>query len=493
MNLRALAHFKFCLDLVTLFSFILYPILTLANPNFFPIIGLLGKNSACAIAPHSQVTYIGRYTSTDPGYVTKLAVNVNTAYRNQVIVLSVASSDNTPSASITSIPGVTWREVFPGGWNTGSALKVWTFVGVFPNCVSSQPVEVNFTNNIPKPRLIASVFSGVDVSGSSQGMGYHKMLKVTSTTSASDTFLTTRPNSLITSQIGSIGLKTFTVGGLETLIDQFDNGLGMTNSQARFSNITTNVTSSVTTTYSWSGNDTAVLSSVELLGPLSPTNVPVVDQYFSGDNGGGAATLTISNVSTSEDNELLLLAVTWKNNSTMSTAPNGAAPTGWTSVGSAVEGATNTTQLWRALVPNKIENQTITVTVPGGVKATAVVIAIRGVDTSGTNGSGAVDVVNTGNGSTANPSTGLTVSTNGSLVLGFLGNGNATAPTALGAFTLNASVSSSGGGGATTKTTTSVISSNQTYNASATPSAAFTLSAINWTEVVVAIKAKTPP
>jgi len=215
---------------------------------------------------------------------------------------------------------------------------------------------------------------------------------------------------------------------------------------------------------------------------------PVYDQSSLGNNGTGAATYTVS-ATTAGTNRLLLLAVTWKNNTAMSTVPTGG-PGGWTSVGTIAQSTTLKTEVFRAFASAQLTASTITITVPGSVKSTATLTSFSGVDTTGTNGSGAIDNSGTGTGTGANPAVSITPA-NGTiytLVVGFLGAGDATAPTAGTGFTLRNSVSSSGGGSGTSKTTTSFETKDTSSSGGGAVSVPFTRAAIDWTQVNVVLK-----
>jgi hypothetical protein len=215
---------------------------------------------------------------------------------------------------------------------------------------------------------------------------------------------------------------------------------------------------------------------------------PTFDQTIGANNAGGAATYTIS-ATTGGTNRLLLLAVTWKSNGAMSTVPTGGAPT-WVSLGSVVQGTGLTLEVFRGFATSTLSASVVTITVPGGVKSSATLVSYSGTDLTGTNGSGAIDAVNTATAASGtNPSTSVTPVSSSvyTSVVGFMGNGFSTAPSAGTGFTLQTSSSSTGG--ALTSRTTSAV---ETMNSSATGGGAVTVpwtqGTIDWVESNIAIK-----
>lgn len=214
---------------------------------------------------------------------------------------------------------------------------------------------------------------------------------------------------------------------------------------------------------------------------------PVYDLVATGENGSGAATYTAPAWSNGT-NRLLILAVTWRNTTAMSTVPTGG-PGGWTSVGAISQG-TSRTEIFRAFAAAQQSGAAVTITVPSGAKSTAVLMSFSNVDTSGSNGSGAVLNSLTTSGTGANPSLSITPAngTINTLVVGCLGSADATAPTAGTGFTLRSTVSSSGGGSGATKATTSCETSNTTSSGGGAVNVPFTRAAIDWTQINMVLR-----
>jgi hypothetical protein len=213
---------------------------------------------------------------------------------------------------------------------------------------------------------------------------------------------------------------------------------------------------------------------------------PAFDQSSTGQTS-GAATYTVS-ATTAGTNRLLLLAITWKNTTAMSTVPTGG-PGGWTSVAAIDTGGTHRTEVFRAFASSQLTASTITITVPGGVKSSAVLASFSATDTSGTNGSGAIDKFETDTNTSANPSLSITPVSGGmyTLVVGVLGAGDGTAPTAGTGFTLRNSIASSGGTG-TAKTQTAFETANSPSSGGSAVAVPFTRASIDWTQINIVIK-----
>ena len=77
-----------------------------------------------------------------------------------------------------------------------------------------------------------------------------------------------------------------------------------------------------------------------------------------------------------------------------------------------------TAEIWRAFAPSVLTNVTATATLSQSVVCSMTVMSFAGVETSGTNGSGAIGATGTGNAASGAPSATLVTTRNGSLVLG---------------------------------------------------------------------------
>jgi len=77
-----------------------------------------------------------------------------------------------------------------------------------------------------------------------------------------------------------------------------------------------------------------------------------------------------------------------------------------------------TSEIWRAFALSGLSNVSVTATLSQSVAASITVMSFTGIDTSGTNGSGAIGATGTGNANSGPPTATLTTTRNGSLVVG---------------------------------------------------------------------------
>ena len=77
-----------------------------------------------------------------------------------------------------------------------------------------------------------------------------------------------------------------------------------------------------------------------------------------------------------------------------------------------------TSEIWRAFAPAPLSNVTVTATLSQNVAASLTVMSFTGVDTTGTNGSGAIGATGSGNSFEGAPTASLVTTRNGSWVLG---------------------------------------------------------------------------
>ena len=169
-----------------------------------------------------------------------------------------------------------------------------------------------------------------------------------------------------------------------------------------------------------SGSRTTLLAFVLLAVCNSSALAAVaVDTTIFKDQSPRSTTVTITNFSTTAGNELLLAFVSADNRTGTNTAVNGVTGGGVTWV---LVRRTNvqrgTAEIWRAFAPSVLTNATITATLSQKVDSSMTVMSFTGVDTSGTNGSGAVGATGTGNANPGAPSATLVTTRNNSLVLG---------------------------------------------------------------------------
>src|SRR5262249_48321311 len=135
---------------------------------------------------------------------------------------------------------------------------------------------------------------------------------------------------------------------------------------------------------------------------------PVLDVNVSTDKSTSTTTITSPAFSTASPGELLLafFAADDTGGSNTVTGITGGSAT-WTLVR-----RTNTqrgvSEVWRGFAPATLTNVSVTATMVQGAAAGLTVMSFSGVDTSGTNGSGAVGATGSGNASSGAPTATLT-------------------------------------------------------------------------------------
>jgi hypothetical protein len=148
------------------------------------------------------------------------------------------------------------------------------------------------------------------------------------------------------------------------------------------------------------------------------TPAPVVDAKASRDQGTANATVMTGAFSTTSGNELLLafVATDYVSGANTTVTQVTGAGLNWSLVvrTNVQEG---TSEIWRAFATSVLLNVNVTATLSQSVASSITVASFKGVDTSGTNGSGAIGATGTGNAFPGAPSAGLVTTRNNSLVL----------------------------------------------------------------------------
>ena len=151
-----------------------------------------------------------------------------------------------------------------------------------------------------------------------------------------------------------------------------------------------------------------------IFGPVINVDVKVVQ-----DQSTPASSVTTPGFSTAAGNELLLAFISADRVSSPNTTVTGVSGAGLTWV---LVQRTNvqsgTAEVWRAFSPGVLSNVTVTASLSQTVDSSMTVMSFIGVDTSGTNGSGAIGATGTGNSNPGAPTATLTTTRNNSLVLG---------------------------------------------------------------------------
>lgn len=140
-----------------------------------------------------------------------------------------------------------------------------------------------------------------------------------------------------------------------------------------------------------------------------------------GANGANSATST--SFTTSAVNEVIyVLSDTSNDSATVSSISNTSGLT-WVKIDSINKGASQGwVEVWRAFAASIISTQTVTVNYAGGFpQANIIVVPASGVDTTGTSGSGSVGATNKASANSTLPTTSVTTTRPGSLVIAAVG------------------------------------------------------------------------
>ena len=146
---------------------------------------------------------------------------------------------------------------------------------------------------------------------------------------------------------------------------------------------------------------------------------PSIDSKVSIDTSAKGNTIASPAFSTTAGNELVLALVSTDYVSGANTTVNGITGAGltWTLV-LRTNVQSGSSEIWRAFAPSTITGAAVTATLSQSVVASMTVMSFKGVDTTGTNGSGAIGAVAGTNAKTGAPSATLITTRNNSLVLG---------------------------------------------------------------------------
>jgi hypothetical protein len=155
------------------------------------------------------------------------------------------------------------------------------------------------------------------------------------------------------------------------------------------------------------------------IAPAPPPSGIKIDANVSKDQPTSATTVTSPAFSTTSPNELLLAFVVADYLSGANTTVTGVTGAGltWQLV---VRGnvQSGTSEVWRAFAPATLTNVTVTATLSQSVDSMLTLMSFSGVDTSGTNGSGAIGAIATSDSISGAPSASLVTTRNNSWVIG---------------------------------------------------------------------------
>jgi hypothetical protein len=140
---------------------------------------------------------------------------------------------------------------------------------------------------------------------------------------------------------------------------------------------------------------------------------------ISTDKGTASTTVSTPQFSTASGNQLLLAFVATDYVSAANTTVTSISGAGltWALVVRA-NGQSGTSEIWRAFAPTLLSNVTVTATLSQSVSSSLTLMSFTGVDTSGTNGSGAIGAIASKSAATGAPSATLVTTRNNSWVVG---------------------------------------------------------------------------
>jgi outer membrane protein assembly factor BamB len=151
----------------------------------------------------------------------------------------------------------------------------------------------------------------------------------------------------------------------------------------------------------------------------SSSHPPAMDVTVFKDNSSAGTSITTSAFSTNAGNVLLLAFVATDYLSNANTTVTGVSGAGLTWVLVARRNAqSGTSEIWRAFAPSPLANVSVTATLSQSVMASMTVMTFTGVDTSGTNGSGAIGATSGNSASSGAPTASLVTTRNNSWVFG---------------------------------------------------------------------------
>jgi Domain of unknown function (DUF4082)/Bacterial Ig-like domain/Bacterial Ig domain len=154
---------------------------------------------------------------------------------------------------------------------------------------------------------------------------------------------------------------------------------------------------------------------------VTVTNSPsafAIDATAFGDKSTSAKTIATSAFSTSVGNELLLAFVATDNTSGTTTVTGVAGGSLTWQLVVRTNAQKGTSEVWRAFATGPLSSATVTATISQSVSASITVVSFKGVDTTGSNGAGAIGATKSASANPGAPSGTLTATRAGSLVFG---------------------------------------------------------------------------
>jgi uncharacterized protein (TIGR03437 family) len=178
----------------------------------------------------------------------------------------------------------------------------------------------------------------------------------------------------------------------------------------------------------------ASLTGINFTDPALPpaANAISVDATVWQDQSTAASNVTVSGLSTMSGNELLLAFISTDATGPSTTVTNlsGAGLTWELAVRTNVQAGTS--EIWRAFASTPLSNVSITATLSQTVASSMTVMSFSGVDTSGSNGSGAIGTIGSGYAAPGAPTATLTTTRDNSWVFGVGNDYDTATPRTLG-------------------------------------------------------------
>lgn len=161
-----------------------------------------------------------------------------------------------------------------------------------------------------------------------------------------------------------------------------------------------------------------LVASLQLFAAAPTWGAIATDVIVSSNRSSSGSNITSSSFSTASANELLLafVATDAKSPGITVTSVTGAGLT-WVLV-RRTNAQLGTAEIWRTFAPNRLSSVSVRANLSQSVAASITVVSFTGVDTSGTNGSGAVGATGSGNANPGPPAATLVTTRNNSWVFG---------------------------------------------------------------------------
>jgi hypothetical protein len=348
----------------------------------------------------------GSYTvsASKPGYVMTPASQPVTVATANVTGVNFAGQAVTISGTITPVAVGAGAIVALSGAANGSvsadAQGAYTFTAVANGNYTVTPSRAGYTFT---PSNAAVTVAGASVSG----VDFAGQAVPTYSISGTVTPATISAGATVTLSGGATATTTVNASGGYTFSGLLNGQYTVTPSKAA----TTFAPPSTVVTIA-SANATANFTATQVL-------APTIDATVFVDRPARTTTLAASGLTTTTGNQLLLAFIASDDNNGTPMSVTGVIGGGvtWTLV-RRTNVQRGTAEIWRAFAASTVTNATITATLSQSAPASMTIMSFKGVDTTGTNGSGAIGATGSGNALSGAPTATLTTTRAHSLVIG---------------------------------------------------------------------------